>query len=136
MQTRRILHTMLRVGDMSRSVKFYTDVLGMQVLRTLEQPDEKYSLAFLGYGDEASTAVLELTYNHGVSSYDPGTGYGHVAIGVTDCHQACADIRARGSDIVLEPVPLKGTKEVIAFVLDPDGYRIELIQKPWEQGHD
>jgi len=127
---RRILHTMLRVADMARSVSFYTDVMGMRVLRTLEQPHEKYSLTFLGFGDESSTCVLELTYNYGVSVYDLGTGYGHIAIGVTNCNQACAEIKARGGRITLEPTPLEGTDEVIAFASDPDGYQIELIQRP------
>ena len=131
MDTKRILHTMLRVSDMQQSVVFYTDVMEMHLLRTLDQPDENYSLAFLGYGDEADTSVLELTYNYGVSSYDLGTAYGHLAIGVPDCQKACDDIKARGGDVVMEPVLLKGTDEVIAFVSDPDGYKIELIQKSW-----
>ena len=130
MDKQRILHTMLRVGDMARSISFYTQVMGMRVLRRFEQPEENYSLAFLGFGDEANTCVLELTYNHGVSHYDLGTGYGHIAIAVRDCYQACADIKARGGKITREPGPLKGGNEVIAFVLDPDGYSIELIQRP------
>jgi len=125
---RRILHTMLRVGDMARSVSFYTDVMGMRILRTFEQPEQNYSLTFLGFGDEANTCVLELTYNHGVSQYDLGTGYGHIAIGVQDCYQTCADIKALGGRIIREPGLLKGSTEVIAFVSDPDGYRIELVQ--------
>ena len=120
---------MLRVGDMQRSVNFYTQIMGMRVLRTFEQPDEKYSLIFLGFGEESDTCVLELTYNYGVSHYDLGTGYGHIAIGVNDCYAACADIKARGGRITREPSPLKGGNEVIAFVSDIDGYKIELIQR-------
>ncbi|MHB8742188.1 MAG: lactoylglutathione lyase [Sulfuricaulis sp.] len=127
---RRILHTMLRVGDMAKSVSFYTTVMGMRVLRTFEQPEQNYSLTFLGYGDESDTCVLELTHNHGVSQYDLGAGYGHIAISVRDCYQACAEIKARGGKVTREPGPLKGSTEVIAFVADPDGYRIELIQRP------
>ena len=130
MDRRRILHTMLRVGDMARSLSFYTHVMGMRVLRTFEQPEQNYSLTFLGFGDEADTCVLELTYNHGVSQYDLGTGYGHIAIGVQDCYQACDDIKSRGGRITREPGLLKGSTEVIAFVSDPDGYKIELIQRP------
>ena len=121
---------MLRVGDMPRSVDFYTRVLGMKVLRTFEQPEENYSLTFLGYGDESDTCVLELTYNHGVSQYNLGAGYGHIAIAVDDCYRACADISARGGKIKRSPGPLKGGNEVIAFDSDPDGYEIELIQRP------
>lgn len=126
----RMLHTMLRVGDMERSVNFYTDVLGMRVLRTLEQPEESYSLTFLGYDDESRTSVLELTYNYGVSQYDHGGAYGHIAIGVRDCRKACDAVKARGGEVTLEPVPLQGSNEVIAFVADPDGYQVELIQRP------
>jgi len=125
----RIMHTMLRVGNVQRSIVFYTQVLNMRVLRTFEQPDENYSLIFLGYGDEADTAVLELTYNHGVREYDPGTGYGHIAIAVEDCYQACNDIRTNGGKITREPGLLNGSNEIIAFVTDPDGYQIELIQR-------
>ncbi len=128
--TRRMLHTMLRVGDMQRSVDFYTQVMGMRVLRSFEQPEDNYSLTFLGFGDETDTCVLELTYNHGVSKYDLGTGYGHIAIGVKDCYEACADIKALGGTVIREPGPLKGSNEVIAFVSDPDGYEIELIYRP------
>jgi lactoylglutathione lyase len=127
---RRILHTMLRVGDISRSVNFYTHVMGMRVLRTLEHNEDNYSLTFLGFGDESDTCVLELTYNFGVSKYDPGTGYGHIAICVNDCSRVCADIKERGGTITREPCLLKGSTEIIAFVLDPDGYQIELIQRP------
>lgn len=101
----------------------------MRVLRTLDQPEENYSLAFLGFGEESETCVLELTYNYGVSKYELGSGYGHIAIGVSDCRKACDDIRARGGEITLEPCPLKGSDEVIAFVSDPDGYQVEIIQR-------
>jgi lactoylglutathione lyase len=124
----RILHTMLRVGDLQRSIDFYTRVLGMQLLRTTDRPEQKYSLAFVGYGDERSTAVLELTYNHGVDRYDLGTAFGHVAIGVDDVYATCERIRAAGGTITREPGPVKGGTTVIAFVQDPDGYKIELIQ--------
>lgn len=126
----RILHTMLRVGDMARSVDFYTRVLGMKVLRTLDQPAENYSLTFLGYAEESESAVLELTFNYGVSTYELGEGYGHLAIGVSDCEAACEVIRARGGEITLSPRPLAGSDEIIAFVRDPDGYAIELLQRP------
>ena len=126
----RILHTMLRVGDLERSIDFYTNVLGMRVLRRTDRPDQRYTLAFLGYGDEASNAVLELTYNYGVSSYDPGTGYGHVAIAVPDASAACAAVREKGGNVTREAGPVKGGTTVIAFVQDPDGYKIELIQAP------
>ena len=124
----RILHTMLRVGDLQRSIDFYRDVLGMKVLRTTDRPDQKYSLAFVGYGDEASSAVLELTYNYGVDRYDLGTAYGHVAIGVDDAKAACDAVRARGGVVTRDAGPVKGGTTVIAFVQDPDGYKIELIQ--------
>jgi lactoylglutathione lyase len=126
----RILHTMLRVGDLERSIDFYTNVLGMRVLRRTDRPDQRYTLAFVGYGDEQSNAVLELTYNYGVSSYDPGTGYGHVAIAVPDASAACAAVRAKGGNVTREAGPVKGGTTVIAFVQDPDGYKIELIQSP------
>ena len=128
--TRRILHTMLRVGDMERSVDFYTRVLGMTVLRTLDQPEERYSLTFLGYGDEDETAVIELTCNYGVSDYQMGNAFGHIAISVDDCRRACTEIAEHGGHITLAPTPLKGSNETIAFVRDPDGYQIELIQRP------
>ena len=124
----RILHTMLRVGDMQRSIDFYTGLLGMKVLRTTDRPEQKYRLAFVGYGDEASTAVLELTYNYGVDKYDLGNAFGHVAISVDDAYQACDAIRAKGGRITREPGPVKGGTTVIAFAEDPDGYKIELIQ--------
>ena len=125
----RILHTMLRVGDLRRSVDFYTGVLGMQLLRTTDRPDQQYSLAFVGYGDESDGAVLELTYNHGVESYDLGTAYGHVAIEVPDAAAACAAVRAKGGSVTREAGPVKGGSTVIAFVQDPDGYKIELIER-------
>jgi len=124
----RILHTMLRVGDMQRSVDFYTRVMDMQLLRTTDRPEQKYSLAFVGYGDEREHAVLELTYNYGVDRYDPGTAFGHIAIAVPDAYAACERIRAAGGQVTREPGPVKGGTTVIAFVTDPDGYKIELIQ--------
>jgi len=124
----RFLHTMLRVGDLQRSIDFYTRVLGMRLLRTTERPEQKYSLAFVGYGSNPDHAELELTYNHGVSSYDLGSAYGHIALGVPDVAGACEKIRAAGGTITREPGPVKGGSTVIAFVQDPDGYKIELIQ--------
>ena len=117
----RILHTMLRVGDLQRSIDFYTQVLGMQLLRTTERPEQKYSLAFVGYGDESQGAVLELTWNHGVDRYEMGDAYGHVAIEVPDAAGACERIRAAGGRITREAGPVKGGRTVIAFVEDPDG---------------
>jgi lactoylglutathione lyase len=125
----RILHTMLRVGDLQRSIRFYTDVLGMNLLRTTERPEQKYSLAFVGYGTNPEHAELELTYNHGVDSYDLGSAFGHIAIGVPDVYASCDRIRAAGGNITREPGPVKGGNTVIAFVTDPDGYKIELIQR-------
>jgi lactoylglutathione lyase len=125
----RILHTMLRVGDLRRSIEFYTGVLGMKLLRTTERPEQKYSLAFVGYGDESEGAVLELTYNHGVDRYDLGTAYGHIAIEVPDAAAACAAVRAKGGEVTREAGPVKGGSTVIAFVQDPDGYKIELIER-------
>jgi lactoylglutathione lyase len=119
---------MLRVGDLARSVDFYTNVLGMQVLRTTDRPDQKYTLAFVGYGDESHGAVLELTYNYGVDRYDVGSGYGHVAIEVPDAKAACDAVRAKGGNVTREAGPVKGGTTVIAFVQDPDGYKIELIE--------
>ena len=124
----RFLHTMLRVGDMQRSVRFYTEVLGMKLLRTTDRPDQKYSLAFVGYDDEKRAAVLELTYNYGVERYDIGTAFGHVAIGVPDVKSACDKVRTNGGKVTREPGPVKGGTSVIAFVEDPDGYKIEFIQ--------
>lgn len=125
----RILHTMLRVGDLDKSLKFYTEVLGMQVLRRKEYPDGKFTLAFVGYGPESEQAALELTYNWDKDRYDLGSGYGHVALEVEDAYQACADIERRGGKVVRPAGPMKHGTTVIAFVEDPDGYRIELIQK-------
>jgi lactoylglutathione lyase len=125
----RILHTMLRVGDLQRSIRFYTDVLGMKLLRTTDRPEQKYSLAFVGYGDESAHAVLELTYNYGVDRYDIGTAFGHVAIEVPDAASACAAVRGKGGKVTREAGPVKGGSTVIAFVEDPDGYKIELIER-------
>jgi len=125
----RILHTMLRVGDLPRSIDFYTRVLGMQLIRTTDRPEQKYRLAFVGYGDEASGAVLELTYNYDVPAYEVGTGFGHVAIEVDDAAAACAAVRAAGGAVTREAGPVKGGTTVIAFVQDPDGYKIELIER-------
>jgi lactoylglutathione lyase len=124
----RILHTMLRVGDLQRSIDFYTKIMGMQLLRTTDRPEQKYSLAFVGYGPENSHAVLELTYNYGVSQYEMGGAFGHIAIAVPDAAQACERIRAAGGTVTREAGPVKGGTTVIAFVQDPDGYKIELIQ--------
>jgi len=123
---------MLRVGDLQRSIDFYTKVLGMNLLRTTERPEQKYSLAFVGYGTNPEHAELELTYNHGVASYELGSAYGHIAIGVPDAYGACDRIRASGGNVTREPGPVKGGNTVIAFVTDPDGYKIELIQRPAE----
>lgn len=125
----RILHTMLRVGDLQRSVKFYTEVLGMKLLRTTDRPDQKYSLAFVGYDEEDRSAVLELTYNFGVDKYDLGTAYGHVAIEVNDAQKLCEQVRTMGGKVTREAGPVKGGTTVIAFVEDPDGYKIEFIEK-------
>ena len=120
---------MLRVGDLQRSIDFYTKVLGMKLLRTTERPEQKYSLAFVGYGTNPEHAELELTYNHGVPEYEMGTAFGHLAIGVPDAYAACDRIRAAGGTITREPGPVKGGATVIAFVTDPDGYKIELIER-------
>jgi lactoylglutathione lyase len=125
----RILHTMLRVGDLQRSVKFYTDVLGMKLLRTTDRPEQKYSLAFVGYDNEERSAVLELTYNYGVDRYDLGSAFGHVALEMPDVRKACEAVRAKGGKVTREPGPVKGGTTVIAFVEDPDGYKIEFIQR-------
>ena len=124
----RILHTMLRVGDLKRSIDFYTGVLGMRVLRTTDRPEQRYTLAFVGYGDEREHAVLELTYNYGVDRYELGTAYGHVAIEVDDAKAACEAVRAKGGTVTRDAGPVKGGTTVIAFVQDPDGYKIELIE--------
>ena len=124
----RILHTMLRVGDLQRSVKFYTEVLGMKLLRTTDRPEQKYSLAFVGYDDESRAAVLELTYNYGVDKYDLGAAFGHIAVAVPNVAKACDKVRAAGGKVTREPGPVKGGTSVIAFVEDPDGYKIEFIE--------
>ena len=124
----RILHTMLRVGDLQRSIRFYTAVLGMRVLRTTDRPEQKYTLAFVGYGDESSGAVLELTYNYGVDKYELGGAFGHVAIEVPNAAAACDAVRQKGGKVTREAGPVKGGTTVIAFVEDPDGYKIELIE--------
>ena len=125
----RILHTMLRVGDLEKSIDFYTEVLGMRLLRRKDYPDGKFTLAFVGYQDEADGAVLELTHNWDTSSYDLGTGYGHIALEVEDAYKACEDIKARGGKVTREAGPMKHGQTVIAFVEDPDGYKVELIQR-------
>ena len=124
----RILHTMLRVGDLDRSLAFYTEVLGMKLLRRHDYPEGKFTLAFVGYGDEQSSAVIELTYNWGVDKYDLGAGFGHIAIEVQDAYQACEQVKASGGKVVREAGPMKHGSTVIAFVEDPDGYKIEFIQ--------
>jgi lactoylglutathione lyase len=125
----RILHTMLRVGDLQRSIDFYTKVLGMKLLRTSENPEYKYSLAFLGYGSNPDHAELELTYNWGTDEYEMGTAYGHIAISAEDIYQTCEQVRAAGGNITREPGPVKGGSTVIAFITDPDGYKVELIER-------
>jgi lactoylglutathione lyase len=120
---------MLRVGDLQRSIDFYTHVMGMKLLRTTDRPDQKYSLAFLGYEANPDQAELELTYNYGTSEYDMGTAYGHIAIGVEDAAATCAAVKAAGGQVTREAGPVKGGATVIAFIQDPDGYKIELIQR-------
>jgi lactoylglutathione lyase len=124
----RLLHTMLRVGNLDTSLKFYCDVLGMTLLRKKDYPGGEFTLAFVGYGDEADHTVLELTYNWGTDHYDLGEGYGHIAIGVDDIYAICEAIKAQGGNVVREPGPMKHGSTVIAFVQDPDGYKVELIQ--------
>jgi lactoylglutathione lyase len=130
----RFLHTMLRVGNLQRSIDFYTQVMGMQLLRTTERPEQKYSLAFVGYGTNPDHAEIELTYNHGVDSYELGTAYGHIAIGVKNVAATCDAVREKaaslGGAITREPGAVKGGTTVIAFITDPDGYKIELIERP------
>jgi lactoylglutathione lyase len=125
----RILHTMIRVGDLERSIRFYTEVLGMKLLRRTDYPEGRFTNAFVGYGDEAREAVIELTHNWDIRAYDLGTGFGHVAIEVEDARRACAEIRARGGKVTREAGPMKHGTTVIAFVEDPDGYKIELIER-------
>lgn len=124
----RLLHTMLRVGDLDQSIQFYCDVLGMKLLRKKDYPGGKFTLAFVGYGDESDHSVIELTYNWGVDSYDLGEGYGHIALGVDDIYKTCEEIASRGGEVVRQPGPMKHGSTVIAFVKDPTGYKIELIQ--------
>jgi len=124
----RLLHTMLRVGDLDRSVRFYTETLGMKLLRTTDRPEQKYKLAFVGYDDERRAAVLELTYNYGVDKYDLGSAFGHLAIAVPDVKAACERVRDAGGKVTREAGPVKGGTSVIAFVEDPDGYKIEFIE--------
>ena len=124
-----ILHTMLRVCDLHRALDFYTKVLGMKLLRKTDRPDQKYTLAFVGYGTNPEHAELELTYNYGVDKYDIGTAYGHIAIAVEDAAKACANVKAQGGNVTREAGPVKGGATVIAFVSDPDGYKIELIER-------
>ena len=125
----RILHTMIRVGDLERSLRFYTEVLGMKLTRRMDYPEGKFTLAFVGYGDESQNAVIELTYNWGVSSYELGNAFGHIAIAVDDAYKACEEIKARGGKVAREAGPMKHSTTVIAFVEDPDGYKLELVQR-------
>ncbi len=125
----RMLHTMLRVGNLDKSLQFYTEVLGMTLLRKRDYEEGRFTLAFVGYGDEENHTVLELTHNWDTSSYELGNAYGHIAIGVADAYQACEEIKSRGGNVVREAGPMKGGVTVIAFVEDPDGYKIELIQQ-------
>ena len=129
MRAMRILHTMLRVGNLQRSIDFYTQVLGMKLLRTSDNPEYKYTLAFVGYGSNPDHAELELTYNYGVDQYDLGTAYGHIALAVPDAKAACDKIRASGGNVTREAGAVKGGSTVIAFVTDPDGYKVELIER-------
>jgi lactoylglutathione lyase len=124
----RLLHTMLRVGNLEESLKFYCDILGMKLLRRKDYPGGEFTLAFVGYGDENNEAVIELTYNWGVEKYELGNAYGHIALGVDDIYATCDEIRNQGGKVVREPGPMKHGSTVIAFVEDPDGYKIELIQ--------
>ena len=128
----RILHTMLRVTDINKSLIFYTEIMGMEVLRTFDRPEQGFSLTFLGYAKESESCVLELTYNYGENKYDLGNAFGHIAIGVDDCYETCERIKKLGSKIVREAGPLDGSNEIIAFLEDPDGYKIELIQKDFD----
>ncbi|MEI7737728.1 MAG: lactoylglutathione lyase [Burkholderiaceae bacterium] len=123
------LHTMLRVGELNRSIDFYTKVLGMKLLKTTDRPDQKYTLAFVGFANNPEQAEIELTYNYGVTQYDIGSAFGHIALGVDDVYKTCDNIRLLGGQITREPGPVKGGLSIIAFVTDPDGYKIELIQR-------
>ncbi len=125
----RLLHTMLRVGDLERSLRFYTEMLGMKLLRKKDYPGGRFTLAFVGYGDESDHAVVELTYNWDTDRYELGDGFGHLALGVDDIHGICEDLRKKGVKIAREPGPMKHGKTIIAFVEDPDGYKIELIEE-------
>lgn len=125
----RMLHTMLRVGDLERSLRFYTEVLGMRLLRRNDYPEGKFTLAFIGYGEEADTAVLELTYNWGVEKYELGNAYGHIAVAVDDAYKACEEVKRRGGKVTREAGPMKHGTTVIAFIEDPDCYKIELIER-------
>ena len=125
----RLLHTLLRVGDLQRSIDFYTHAMGMQLLRTTKRPEQKYDLAFVGYASNPDQAEIELTYNYGVTSYDIGTAYGHIALGVSNAKATCEKIRQAGGKITREAGPVAGGTAVIAFVQDPDGYKIELIER-------
>lgn len=125
----RILHTMIRVGDLEKSIQFYTEIFKMKLIRRKDYPDGRFTLAFVGYGDESDTAVIELTHNWDTTSYELGDGFGHVAIGVTGIYEICDQIRAAGGKITREPGPMKHGTTVIAFVEDPDGYKIELIEE-------
>lgn len=124
-----ILHTMIRVGDLERSIRFYTDVLGMKLIRRHEYPEGRFTLAFVGYGEEKESAVIELTHNWDTPNYDMGNGFGHIAIEVDDAYQACETVKQKGGKVVREAGPMKNSNLVIAFVEDPDGYKIEFIQK-------
>ncbi|HZR01860.1 MAG TPA: lactoylglutathione lyase [Burkholderiales bacterium] len=125
----RILHTMLRVGDLDRSLKFYTEVLGMKLLRRSDYPEGKFTLAFVGYADESEQAAIELTYNWGVDKYELGNAFGHIAVEVDDAYQSCDEVKKRGGKVTREAGPMKHGSTVIAFVEDPDGYKIEFIQR-------
>ena len=129
----RLLHTMLRVGNLDKSLAFYTDIMGMQLLRKKDYPEGRFTLAFVGYQPESEGAVIELTHNWDTDHYDVGTGYGHIALEVADAYATCDAIRARGGNIVREAGPMKHSTTVIAFIEDPDGYKIELIQRAGRQ---